>query len=322
MTIPHSDIAVIGAGMAGIACARQLAGSGQHVVVFDKSKGMGGRMATRRGEGSSFDHGAPYFTTRDPQFAAEVAQWQAAGWCAPWQGRIVALSAAGEQATSEQTRHVGTPGMSALCRALAQGLTVHSQLRVQQLRRAGEHWQLDFDDGSSHRARRIVLAVPAPQAAALLGELPALQAVASAIDMLPCWSVLLQTEQPLPLAFDGAFISDSPLSWVVRNNSKPQRPAGECWVLHGSSSWSQQAVDLPAADVAQQLCAALAKRCGIDIRPQQLQAHRWLYAQAATPIDNGFLLQDGVGVAGDWCHGNRIEGAYLSGLRLAQAILG
>ena len=76
---PPLHYAVIGAGIAGLSCARALAASGVHVTVFDKSRGSGGRMSTRRGEGWACDHGAQYFTARDPLFQAELARWQAAG---------------------------------------------------------------------------------------------------------------------------------------------------------------------------------------------------------------------------------------------------
>ncbi|KMJ54289.1 hypothetical protein ACG97_04190 [Vogesella sp. EB] len=322
MTAKRCDIAVIGAGMAGISCTRQLAAAGREVVIFDKSKGMGGRMATRRGDGFSFDHGAQYFTARTPEFVAALTHWQQAGWCAPWSGRVVTLADDGQpRELAPEARFVGTPGMSALCRALASGLPVQHRLRLLALQRSGSGWQLAFDDGSQWQAQQVVLAIPPAQAAPLLAALPALQTRAAAVEMQPCWAAMLLSDRPLSLAFDAAFIGEGPLSWVARNNSKPARPAMESWVLHANPAWSAQHVDDDPAQVAQALCAALAGHCGGSLSPHQLSAHRWLYAQAANPLPDGFLLQDGVGVAGDWCLGKRVEDAYLSGTRLADALL-
>ena len=95
---PPLHYAVIGAGIAGLSCARALAASGVHVTVFDKSRGSGGRMSTRRGEGWACDHGAQYFTARDPLFQAELARWQAAGVAARWQPRLTVFDADGRRA--------------------------------------------------------------------------------------------------------------------------------------------------------------------------------------------------------------------------------
>ena len=128
------QIAIVGAGMAGLSCATRLAALGHELVLFDKGRGPGGRMATRRVEADGtmlrFDHGAQYFTARDPRFVEQVARWEREGVVARW-------DLAGEDAW------VGTPGMNAPIRAMAAGLDVRWGLRAERLRREGARWHVN-----------------------------------------------------------------------------------------------------------------------------------------------------------------------------------
>ncbi|CAL74389.1 hypothetical protein BRADO0443 [Bradyrhizobium sp. ORS 278] len=168
---PLHPIAIIGAGMAGLACARRLAAAGQAVVLFDKGRAPGGRLATRRAEDFQFDHGAQYVTARDDGFAADLANLAAGGSAAPWEA-----GAAGAW--------VGTPGMSALARAFAAGLTIHCGTPVTALTRTPDGWRLEVGE-TAHRAVRVVLTLPAPQAASLLGDDP-LAARLAPVRIAPC----------------------------------------------------------------------------------------------------------------------------------------
>lgn len=317
------DVAVIGAGMAGLSCARSLARAGLSVAIFDKARGAGGRMATRRGEQASFDHGAQYFTVRSPDFAADVAQWQAAGAAALWPARVKAWDGSQFSAVADEARWVGLPGMSALCRHLLGDLDFAAQHKLSAFARDGAGWRLDFDNGETAACRQLVLALPAPQAASLLADQPALQAQAAAVSMQPCWAVMLRLDEVLEVDFDACFVNAGPLGWVARNSSKPGRPAGEAWLLHASAAWSQAQLGAKEDSVGQQLLAAFAELCGRRLSPVELLAHRWLHAQAEAPLSVGCLYdaEAHLGLAGDWLNGARLEGAWHSGLALAQAIL-
>ena len=203
---PPLHYAVIGAGIAGLSCARALAESGVHVTVFDKSRGPGGRMSTRRGEGWACDHGAQYFTARDPLFQAELARWQAAGVAARWQPRLTVFDADGRRAqggaggdaaggaggdarVDEPARHVGTPRMTAPARLLADGLDLRLQTTVTALQRYDHGWELaTAERGLLPEAfDGVLLAVPAPQAVPLLQPVSAeLAALAHGTRMQAC----------------------------------------------------------------------------------------------------------------------------------------
>ena len=169
---PH--IAVIGAGIAGLACARSLADAGVRVTVLDKSRGPGGRTSTRRGEGWACDHGAQYFTARHPEFIEELAAWRAAGVAAPWPARITVFDADGRRGLhGEEARFVGTPRMTAPARHLAQGLDLRVQLTVSALQRYPHGWEIAtaergmlaeaFDDTVAVRSDWIVTTSPPAQ---------------------------------------------------------------------------------------------------------------------------------------------------------------
>ena len=337
-------IAVISAGMAGLSCASALQQAGLQVSVFDKSGGPSGRMSTRRGDGWQCDHGAQYFTARDPQFRAEVALWEQAGAAALWcpvmrlSGDDGALS--GGRASE---RFVGTPRMTAPAALLAASLTLHTNTAITGLRRDTNGWRLQAAragqpagqpdgqfDGHIERPRNahydaVVLAVPAPQAVPLLQarapELAALAALAAGARMHACWAMMLRFEAPLALGFDAAFVDQGPLRWVARDSSKPGRDGAETWLLHASAAWSDAHTALDADSVAAQLLPAFAALGGA--LPHSWSAHRWLYASTEPALTEtcAWDAGQGLGLCGDWLNGGTVEAAWLSGRALAQRIV-
>jgi len=317
-------IGIIGAGISGLTAAGMLADRGAPVRVFDKARGVGGRTSVRREGDRHFDHGAQYFTVGDERFQQRVTAWMNAGVVKQWHGRIAAIENGRVRPSESRTRYVGVPAMNAIARHLAGSLPVTTQTRVASITRPGDQWLLR-DDARRELGRfdALIVALPSAQAADLLTELPALAAQARACQLTPCWAVMAAFDTRLGLPFDGAFVHDSPLSWIARNNSKPGRPQSECWVLHASPGWSAQHLqDVPEA-VSAALLAALQKATGLkDPRPVHTAAHRWRYALPSEPLSVGCLWDDATRVAlcGDWCQGARIEGAFLSGLAAAERI--
>ena len=308
----HSDYLIIGGGMAGLSAATALASTGASVTVLDKGRGPGGRMAARRievgGETLRFDHGAQYFTARDPAFVETVAAWERSGVAARW-------PAAGDDAW------VGTPGMNACVKAMADDLDVRWGVRAERLSRDGGSWQVEAG-GQTLTAATLLVAVPAEQAAVLLAEIaPSLAALAASVVSAPCWAAMAAFAEPLTAP--DTFRSDNgPVSWAARNSAKPGRGGSEAWVIHASPSRSRDLIDLPKDEVAQILLADFFDATGIaPVVPKHIDAHRWLYALPQSLRCEGarFDAAQGIGIAGDWLHSPRVEGAWLSGLALAQA---
>ena len=312
-----SRVAVVGAGIAGLTAAGALVDAGHNVVVFEKAAGPGGRMATRivhdveKARGTTdlaFDHGAQYFTVRDPRFAALVEQWQRDRLVAKWTPRLVSFDAEGWEAVAPGVdRYVGLPDMAALANALAQPLDVRYANTVDAL----EPLTREFD--------RVIVAVPCGQARLLVA--PALETKIAAIAMAPCWAVLAAFEEPVAARFDAAFVSGSALGWIARNKSKPKRDWKiDTWVLHATTAWSAAHVDDEADLVGAFLMEAFEDlvRAGLP-RAFYATTHRWRYAVADPPLGIGAIHdpESKITLCGDWCAGARVEDAFLSGLAAA-----
>ena len=321
----QSSIGIIGAGISGLSAARVLADRGLRVRVFDKARGVGGRTSVRRAADLHFDHGAQYFTVHDERFRRRVATWMDAGIVSEWHGRIVAVENGRVHPSESQQRFVGVPAMNAITKHLAEALPVVTQTRVTSMTRLGDQWLL-HDDANRELGHfdALIVAVPAAQAADLLADLPEVAEPARACRLAPCWAVMSAFEARLQVPFDGAFIHESPLTWIARNNSKPGRPRSECWVLHASPEWSAKHIEDAPETVCAELLAALEQAVGIGSLPTiHAAAHRWRYAAPSEPLSVGCMWDDAnrVGVCGDWCQGTRIEGAFLSGLAAAERLI-
>jgi predicted NAD/FAD-dependent oxidoreductase len=326
-------IAIIGSGMAGLIAARTLADHGLSVKVFDKSRGVGGRMATRRTEdGLSFDHGAQYFTARDDRFSRQVQSWIHDEVVQPWHGRIVQLrqgTVVGDKGSV--ARYVGVPGMNSIARRIASDLDVTLGCTVQEIRMVGSEptsrWLLMNDAGDDLGQFDIVIAnCPPNQSAPLLRPHTPIATEIAQIEMLPCWASMIEIDEKAVLPFDAAFVDANPLSWISRNDTKPHRPksSAQCWVLHASSDWSSLHLEADATEVEvlmHQAFLAATNLSALKIVPRG--THRWRYAIPKSVLSQPCLWDPmtKLGACGDWCGGPRVEGAFLSGAAMAGAIL-
>lgn len=321
-------VAVVGAGLCGVAAAEALTDAGHEVVLVDKGRGAGGRASTRRADVAAFDHGAQYFTARDRRFRRVVDQWVEEGSVAPWDGRLAVIDELGAPAARERSgeRFVGVPGMSAVAGRLARHLDVRQGRRVTGLTRDEGGWSVELEDGGPLEGSfdAVLVTTPPAQAAPLLTGSPRLQGLASAVEMDPCLAVMVAFERPYEVPFDGAFVNAGPLSWVCRNSSKPGRPSGDAWVLHASPDWSRAYIEGDRGDIAEQLLRALEEATG-EAAPATI--HRdvmgWRFSAARPPLKDGaaFDAVAGLGVAGDWMNGSKVQGAWLSGRALAGRVL-
>ncbi len=319
-------IAVIGAGMAGLACAGALHRAGHAVTLFDKSRRVGGRLATRRVDGLTFDHGAQYATARDPAFVAVVQAMAEAGEAAPW-------PAAGEE------RWCGIPGMSALAQHMErQGVgTLHTGRHVAFLHRRPDGWIVrhrdaaqtppgtvsDLGGETAGPFDSVAVALPAPQAVGLV-QPHAFAVEAARAGMAPCWAMMLAFTEPTA-APDLLRPDAGPLRWIARDSSRPSRAATpECWVAHATPDWSRDHLDDPPDAILAALHGIFTAATGITADPRYSAMHRWRYALADVPLGRPALWDPaaGIGVCGDWCLGARVEAAFMSGRALAGMMTG
>jgi hypothetical protein len=317
-------IAVIGAGVAGLACAREIARADVTVTVFERARGLGGRLATRREGRLAFDHGAQYFTARGPAFSRFVEAATHTGAVTPWKPRVREDQRNWDAPIDDW--YVGSPGMSAAVRPMARHVEVLTGVGVHELLIGLRGWELMTDAGSVPRVfDAVAVAVPAPQALTLLApHARSFQRINEA-RMAPCWTAMMSFDAPLDLGAEVRRWTTGPLSWAACDSSKPGRPEGpQCWVVHASPAWSREHLEDDAEDVAQWLWREFLDALGGGLSaPVTLRAHRWRHAFAERPLGSPCVVDEetAIGACGDWCLAPRVEAAFDSGRALAHSLL-
>jgi renalase len=221
-------VAMIGAGIAGLSCAQELQSYGITVDIFEKSRGPSGRMSTRRSEEWSADHGAQYFTARDPRFTQEVQRWIQASAAAVWNPRLrVYGSKTWRESNSQEIRYVGTPNMNSPGKHLAKGLSIQYERTISQLERKDGKWNLKCLEIGELTASYdfVVLAIPAPQASALLKDLDTRAShITSSAQMKACWTMMAHLPNQTRADFDAAFINHFfPIRYLFCNSCTQTR---------------------------------------------------------------------------------------------------
>lgn len=324
MILPHvRSLAIIGSGLAGLTLACEARKSGLEVTLFEKSRGPGGRLSSKRVEGGqTVDMGAQFFTIRNPQFRDFLESALGDAHYGVWHAKLLYESAPGVDAPfHEQTRYVGVPRMTAISRALAEPLNVVAGSRVTQVWRDDKGWMLARQgETAAGPYDGLVITTPPEQARELLAGNEVAQERLSPYGMLPCWAMALHFDQPLELGFDGMQMAHPILGWVSCNSSKPGREeaGGQWWVIHANSQWSAEHAQREPNEVSAALLKSFQERFGVMAQPTETLTHRWLYARPESPRSEGCisLVDQQLGLCGDWLAGGRVEGAFDSAMAL------
>jgi len=240
-------------------------------------------------------------------------------------GRVISINGGRtEDKSASATRYVGADGMISVARHLAEGLDVRLDTRIGSLVRTGSRWSLLDETERTPTPGgfdAVVLAMPSTQAAQLAGLPPPLVPSLKMVEWRPCWAAVLTMQVASGFDFAGASVEDhAALAWAAR---ELDAAGTEHWVLHATAGWSGSHLNMPSDDVAALLAQALAERFNFGFRPAFVGAHRWLYATPVRPLLERYLWDPAarIGAVGDWCQGQRLEGAYLSGDALGAALL-
>jgi renalase len=317
----NTDTLVLGAGLAGLTVARHLTGQSQKVTLIEKANAAGGRLATRRSDFGSVDHGAQYITSRTPDFTALINQLAQSGELAAWRPK-------GKD--SSRPWWVGQPGMAALGKALAKDLDISFNTRATRIEKQGDRYQVHTQSGDGagavYSASRVIAAIPAPQALDLFGSVDQAFQPLQHVRMAPCWTAMMAFEAPLPTVPDFARGQEGgTLSLIARNGSKPER-VGENFVLHATPQWSRAQLESDPETVKAAMIKAMRIETGLGAdlpRPAHFEVHRWLYALVETPLGQPYLgnTDNTLFTCGDWCLDGRAEAAHHSALALARHII-
>lgn len=330
------DVLIVGAGLAGLMAANRLQAAGRSVLVLDKGRGVGGRLATRRIGPGRADHGAQFFTVREPEFAAFVAEWKAQGLVYVWSKGWWAGSA--EDDTDGHPRYAVRGGMTALARQLAQTVEVRTDVKVTGVSRlqsettaVSSGWQLRDENGRTYHSQSLILTPPVPQSLALLDAGGVLLATANrtaleTIEYAPCLCGLFWIEGEVHLPHPGAVQGDENgvLAWLADNRRKGISPEAQLLTLHAGIDFSHHHYDDPPDVVLPLLQQELIPYLTTNATVREAQLKRWRYARPSSLYPERCLRAADLPpllFAGDAFNGPRVEGAALSGLAAAELLL-
>lgn len=323
-----TKLAIIGAGLAGLTAARRLK---QHanVTLFEKSRGVSGRLSTRRADPYAFDHGAQFFKVRSDAFRACIDPMLQEGIVQRWDARFAEIEdttiVKKRQWDEEFPHYVGVPGMSAIGKHLGQGLDIRLGTRVVSTQRTGRQWELKDEQGLSLGAYDwLVSSLPAQQASDLLPPSLPFHSALSATKMRGCFALMLGFALPIPIEFDAALIRGRDISWMSLNSSKPGRARACSVLVHSTNEWADAHVEYNRDWIMDHLCEQTSAVIGFDVgNAPHKSVHGWRFAnieKQAGPTH--FLsLDQQIGVCGDWLIQGRVEAAFTSGLAMADSLL-
>ncbi|MBW3636907.1 MAG: FAD-dependent oxidoreductase [Armatimonadetes bacterium] len=319
------QILILGAGMSGLCAARQLKSAGFEPILVDKGRGVGGRMATRRFEGGTFDHGAQFFTARSEEFRALVEEWRESNIAVEWFAGYP--SPQNDKPSDAHPRFRGESGMTGIAKWLARDLTVHLGEEIERLSFQNGRWTAFSRSGNSFEGDELLLTAPVPQSLTLLRnsgiELrESLQNTLGSLSYEPCFAVMANLDGPSQIPPPGAlYVNGETVWWLADNFQKGISPREGSVTVHSSGAWATAHYEEPQNEVGAALLEAAAPFLGAPV--ESFEVRRWRYSKPENPVEMGsFRLRSiNLSFAGDIFQGAKIEGAALSGLAAARKLI-
>ncbi|MEQ8821332.1 MAG: FAD-dependent oxidoreductase [Sumerlaeia bacterium] len=326
---PGQRCLIVGAGMAGLAAARVLHDAGIEVVILEKSRGVGGRMATRRlgDPPARVDTGAQYISAKSPEFQALIDECLAAGAAKVW---TIGIPDDHGGRKNSHPRYVGADGMTAIPKHMAHGLEIHYEERLAKAAVDGDRWAVKTETGARFTANAMILTPPVPQALDIAAQGtvpldPEAQAILSRVTYDPCIATLLLLDQPSVLPDPGGMtiLETEPIVWVADAFKKgiSERP---CLLVHAGPRWSRDNFDDNDAHIVRLMTEVCRPYLG-EANVTASQVRRWKFSvpqnRPSVPMLVGHA-EPPLLFAGDAFGGAKVEGAFLSGLAAARALLG
>lgn len=320
------SILILGAGLSGLVAANQLQKQGHSVVVLEKARGVGGRMATRRFSGGRFDHGAQFFTVRSEEFRHAVADWESAGVVRRWFEGFPSPGAMKPQDT--YPRYCAAEGMTAIAKFLADGVDVRLKEEVASLRRDGDDWKVSCFSGNSFEARKLLLTAPLPQSLALLdtGNVVLPEDVRLRLESVryePCFAVMALLDGPSKIPAPGALHLDGePIAWIADNFLKGVSGREGAVTIHSTSAFAAAHYEEDQDAIGRFLIEGAAPY--LEANVLEFQVRRWRYSKPENALDVGAVSVSALELvfAGDGLCGARVEGAFSSGVAAARYVQG
>ena len=317
---------VVGAGISGLLAARELSTRNITVTILEKSRGVGGRMATRRTSDGVADHGAQFLSARSRRFADLLREWRTVGLVELWSN---GFSGPGPGDGGDgHPRFFGTSGMTTVPKHLASTLNVLLNERVASVEVADKLWKATTVDGLQFWANALVLTPPLPQSLALLrsGETrlsTSLESELAAVTYNPCLALVVSIDGPSSVPSPGGLhLGPEPVRWIADNRQKGISPNATTLTIHAGPAFSKANIDELEQSVTRVLLESVRPLLGSRVLATQL--HRWKFSEAITALPSRAILaldRPPLVLAGDAFAGPHVEGAATSGLAAAEMLL-
>ena len=325
--IQNKKIAIIGAGISGLTVAKELSELNE-VTIFDKSRGVGGRMATKRIDDYHFDHGAQFFTAKSQEFKDFCNKAKNDKIIEEWNIDFVEIigNKIGKkyQFNNDKPHFVAKPQMNNLCKYIAQDLNILLGKQVKSINFDDKKWSLKtVEDEIFNNFDYLILAIPSHQVINLLPKNFKYLDIISNIRMSGCFTLMLGFKEKLSIEFGAALVKESNISWISVNSSKPERPKGFSLIVNSSNKWADENIEEDLEIIKEKMITSLRQIIDFDISNLSCQnIHRWRYANATLRTGDKSLFDPNLnlGVCGDWLISGRVENAFLSGLDLYKNI--
>ncbi|MFT7433895.1 MAG: renalase [Alphaproteobacteria bacterium] len=321
-------IAIIGAGLSGLTAAHVLKNHAD-ITLFEKARGVSGRMSTRWAEPYFFDHGAQFFKAKTDAFKTFITPMIQTGVIKHWDARVVKFEnkkiTHKRQWNKDDPHYVGVPSMNAVAKYIAQDLNVQLGTCVQSICKSDDKWLLSDDQNNSlGEYDWLISAIPPEQAAKLLPTNIPFHKTLNKFKMQGCFTLMLGFEKPLTLEFDAAFVQNKDISWIAVNNSKPNREKGFSLLVHSSHNWADKHIDDNLEDVMAHLCEQASEIIGHDLDKANHKAiHVWRFANIGKKTGATHFIDENqnIAVCGDWFIKGHVEAAFTSGYESAHQVL-
>tara|TARA_A100001037_G_scaffold270477_1_gene265326 strand:- start:2960 stop:3955 length:996 start_codon:yes stop_codon:yes gene_type:complete len=323
------SLAIVGAGLSGLTLANSL-NNYCEITLFEKSRAVGGRLATRRVNEFSFDHGAQYFTAKSDEFQLFVNQLVKAGCVERWDAKFIEIEKSkisnSWQWDSHYPHYVGVPSMNEIGKYLSKNLNIKNNIRIRSIEKKSNKWVIYSDSGLAIGAYDwVVIAIPAPQAYELLPQSISLKKHIKAIEMTGCYSLMLGFHNTPQINFNVALIRGTDISWISVNSSKPHRNEPFSLLIHSTNLWADKNLDMREEYVIGHMYEQVKDILRLETSEAYYKnLHKWRYANAPKrTAKNPYLIDDKkcIALCGDWLIRGNVEAAFTSGFKLAKKIL-
>ena len=322
-----NSIAVVGAGLSGVSLA-SLIKNRFEVKIFEKSRGVGGRMSTRKEHPYVFDHGAQYFKIKNEDFMNFVSELFYKKIIRPWNFRCAYF----EKNTLKKIRFfeekdnffVGTPNMDSIVKHLSKNCNVLLNTKIVKIMRKKKKWYLFDENNNTYGSYDwVILSLPAQQSFKLLDRHSPICSFVKPIKMKGCFSLMIGMNKSLDLNFDSAIVQKKDISWLAINNSKPLRKNKFSLLVNSCFDYASNNINTPKNLVLNHMLNETSMLIKKKFDINMIKLHHWMYVEAENPPRENFFIDHDkkIAVCGDWFINSRVEGAFLSANELSKKII-